>query len=279
LETFPQLRDRTVTLIGFLESVGVRVPRSSRLREYLRQLEAACRANGVTVPAHLDLSKWHRSLTEIDDLDFVARELSQPPKVRGWDRAMRLCLAGGVRRADEVKHSGARDIQFELVTAAMLRRAGFAVELAEPDVLIHYKDGRFGIAAKRPRSIKKLRANICDADKQIGRSGMQGIIAVDLSCVFNRNDAHLVTGSFGAANAYVKQIANEFVRRNAHRVVALVDTMHTFGFLAHFAAPIFDTATPRLAHARRWTFSNLCSFEDPRTKLLMEIADQLGTKA
>jgi hypothetical protein len=275
LETFPHLRDRTAELIAFLETNGVHVNPSSRLAQYLKQLNSAVKADGVTVPKDLDLATWHRSLIEVDDLNLVARSLSVAPEVKGWNEAVSRTLGGGVVRTDEIKHSPARDIQFELIIASMFRRANYTVELDEPDVVLTSESLQIGIAAKRPRSAKKLDDTIKKADKQIKGSGLQGIVALDLSLIVSPSDAHIATTDFQAAFNHVKEIANNFIRRNGHHVASLVDTAHTFGLLAHVAVPIFDKETLRLAYARRWALSNLCDYGDARTQKLQEITDRL----
>jgi hypothetical protein len=275
LETFAELRDRTADLIQFLEANGVRVNPSSRLAQYLKQLTAATKADGVTVPKGLDLPIWHRSLIEVDDLNLVARSLSLAPEVKGWREALSRALGGGAVRTDEVKHSLARDIQFELIIASMFRRANYTVELAEPDVVLTSETPQIGIAAKRPRSMNKLDEMIKKADKQIAGSGLQGIVALDMSLIVSPNDDHITTDDYQTAFNHVKDIANNFVATKGHHITSLVDTAHTFGVIAHLGIPIFENVTPRLAYGRRWAVSNLCELEDPRAETLRTIADRL----
>jgi hypothetical protein len=275
LETFAELRDRTADLIKFLEANGVRVNPSSRLAQYLKQLTAAMKADRVTVPKALDLAIWHRSLIEVDDLNLVARSLSVEPEVEGWKQAVSRALGGGVVRTDEIKHSPARDFQFELIIASMFRRANYTVELAEPDVVVTSETPHIGIAAKRPRSKNGLDEMIHKADKQIAGSGLQGIVALDLSLIVSPNDDHITTTDFQAAFNRVKDIANSFIQRNGAHILSLVNTKHTFGLIAHVGVPIFETQTPRLAYGRQWAVSNLCELTDPRGDIMRQIADRL----
>ncbi|HWS72797.1 MAG TPA: hypothetical protein VN605_11815 [Thermoanaerobaculia bacterium] len=276
VESFASLRDRTAELIEFLVANGIRVHPSSRLPQYLKQLNAAAKVDGVTVPKELDLAIWHRCLIEVDDLNLVARSLSAAPEVAGWKDAVSCALRGGVVRTDEIKHSPARDIQFELIIASMFRRAAYQVELAEPDVVLTSETPPIGVAAKRPRSLNNLDNIIGDADKQIARSGLHGILALDLSLVVAPTDAHISTTDFHEAFKRVKEIANGFILRNGDHVRSLVDASHTFGLIAHVAVPIFDAVTPRLAYGRRWAISNLCALDDARTATLRAMAERLG---
>jgi hypothetical protein len=274
-ETFPHLRDRAAGLIAFLEANGVRVNPSSRLATYLKQLTAAMKADGVSVPKGLDLAIWHRLLIEVEDLDLIVRSLSAPPEVRGWKELVSRALSGGVVRADEKKHSPARDFQFELIIASMFRRAKYGVELAEPDVVVTSENPQIGIAAKRPRSVSSLDEMIKKGDKQIKGAGLQGVVALDLSVIVSPEDAHITTSDFQAAFNHVKDIANSFIRRNGPHIASLVDRTRTFGVIVHVALPIFERETPRLAYARRWAVSNLCDDADPRTATLKAITERL----
>ncbi len=273
---FHDLRRKLADTLATLEANGIRVNPSSRFREYLRQLDAAVKADGVTVPKSLDLAVWHRSLIEIDDLALVVETLSANPPVSGWKEAVERSLSGGLRRTDEVKHSPARDIQFELVIASILRKARYDVELAEPDVMVTSETPSFGFAAKRPRTTAKMDKNIRDGDKQIIRTPFDGILALDLTVLVSPTDAHLTTTDFAAAFEFVKQVANNFIHRNGGRVRSLVTTARTFGLIVHVAAPVYDAATPRLAYARRWSISNLCDLNDPRTDILRKLTERLA---
>lgn len=94
---------------------------------------------------------------------------------------VRWALDGGVLRTDEIKHSPARDCQFKLVVASGFRQAGYAVELAELDLVVETSIGPFGVAAKRPRVQSKIERNIRDARHQIEDHTGSGAIAVDVS--------------------------------------------------------------------------------------------------
>src|SRR5690606_19614300 len=67
---------------------------------------------------------------------------------------IRTALAGNVLpRYDANEH--ARNTQYELLIAATLKRRGFAVTLAEPDVLVGIGTEQVAIAAKRLTSAKR----------------------------------------------------------------------------------------------------------------------------
>jgi len=277
VKPYSDLRDRTICHLRTLKDAGIQVSPVCRFWKYVRQLEAASRADGISVPDGLDLPTWHRSLNELEDLDLITSNLTREPAVAGWERAVDQMLSGGTRRTDEVKHSRARDIQFELVLAAMWRQAGYGVELLEPDVVVTSTNPQFGIAAKRPRTVSNLTANIRKANSQIARSGRPGIIAIDLTCLLNPTDVHISTADFRAASAFVIQKTDSFIDANASRIVSLVDPQKTFGVAVHFAMPILLRTRPALGWSRRLSISNLCNSTDPRASLLAETAERMAT--
>lgn len=75
-----------------------------------------------------------------------------------------------------------RNKQFEWFVAAIFRRAGVPVALAEPDVLIQIMPGVIrSVAAKRISSRKRVHENIRGASSQIARAGYPGYIFLDIS--------------------------------------------------------------------------------------------------
>ena len=66
-------------------------------------------------------------------------------------------------------------------SAAICRRAGLEVQLAEPDVLYVSARGTRSIAAKRLSSRRTVRANVSKAAEQIERSSHPGIICLDIT--------------------------------------------------------------------------------------------------
>jgi hypothetical protein len=275
MQSWLELRSRTAKMIDILRQEGIRVHPASRLAQYLRQLDAAACTDGLLVPKGLKLEAWHRALFELDDLHMIVDELRRAPEVSGWQHLIKQALDGGILPSDEVKHARARDIQFELSMAAMLRRAGYEVLLAEPDVLVRVQKRKYGLAAKRPRSIMNLDKAIRDADKQIARSGRDGFIALDLSFMLNTRDHHIQTNVPDLAMAHVTKTADSFIHNNAPRLRSLVDPNRTFGILVHFGMLVFHSGLTRLGYARRYSISNFCDLKDRRAKFLKSAAHRM----
>jgi hypothetical protein len=87
--------------------------------------------------------------------------------------------------------SRARNKEFEWYIAALFRRGGLPVAIAEPDVLINLDGTVRSVAAKRLASRKQLRSNIKSATDQIDRAGYPGYIFLDVTRYINP-DLHYI---------------------------------------------------------------------------------------
>jgi hypothetical protein len=265
--------ERAVAIVDLMRAAGVRVPPSGRLKRYLKLLETMCAVTPDTrLPKSFNLQELHRAMLELDELGFITRQLSKAPEVAGWVQLMNAAMAGRMRPSDERNHNRARDIQFELHTAAMFRLGGYQVTLEEPDVVVGTSWGQIGLAAKRPRSPANLDNLFKDADEQIERSGRQGIVVIDISFVNNPDDMHVQTDDALHGLAVARAMTDTFVNRNAPHIRSLLKESHTIGFAVHAAVLVEDVVMPRLASGRGLVFSNKCSLDDPRLAILKEFS-------
>ena len=272
--TFPALRDRTSVLLDRLVSYGITVPAGSRLLRYRSELERAA-VEQYSDPPEEVRRVWHRLLAEVDDFETILAALPLDPEVAGWQAKLQLALDGGVLRTDEIKHSPARDYQFELVVASVFRQAGYRVLLAEPDVVVETSIGPFGIAAKRPRVHSKVERNIRDARHQIEDTTGAGAIAVDVSILVNPDDIELEVRNFPAAVAYVAHHATEKAKEIAGNVGRRLGTSTVAGVIGYAAMPTWEPHERRMSYIKRWPIVALVPPADPRRGLLEEFAERL----
>lgn len=116
----------------------------------------------------------------------------------------------------EAPTSPGRDLQTELLTAATCVRAEMAeVALQEPPDVQTTLDGkRWGIAVKRLKSAKRLDDNMRDAAKQVERSGLPGVILLDISLAFNGESIPLFAPSAAEFEAAQENRLQEIIRMN-----------------------------------------------------------------
>lgn len=270
---FDKFLEKGIALRERIESEGICVRPGSRLSIYLSAVRSLAERGDSA--SQREALVAHRAVNEIDVLDDVVVTLAADPAVCGWAIKLREALGGAALRTEEIRHTSARDIQFELLVATVLRKAGYEVTLSEPDIQVHLPSGLLSIAAKRPRSGKKMVVRVKEASDQIVRSGCIGLIALDISCVMDPADRTLVSRDFAAALELARYRVNRFVRDNAPLIRR--DTADAvIGVLVHMAVPIWQPTERRLAYAQRWTLGALIPDDDPRADILFGIHDRVS---
>jgi hypothetical protein len=267
--TYAEARSSAVNAIERFETAGVRIPQHGRLREYAKQFEHAVRAIETKQAGRLNLEYLHRALLDVSDLSLIAEQFATATPVKGFHYAAERAMKGGKLLADEKNHSPGRDFQFELFIGAIFKRGGYDVWFDEPDVIVRGDFGDVVIAAKRPRSADNLPALFEDADDQIDRSGMLGLIAVDISFLIMPNDLHLPAAADAVRllNAAVDAFAMD-TRDNAHR---LVRSPSTVGYISYASMLVVDYERPQLVVPRACTFGRFIAVDDPRMSILVEL--------
>jgi len=277
--TFPALRDRLAQLLQRLEAAGIVVHPSSRFGRYSKELEIAARSE-YDMPPDDVLRVWHRLLIEVDDLDTIVSALSVEPVVRGWEEKTQATLSGGLLRTQDQNDCAARNIQFELLVASILRRAGYSIRLGdalngEPDVLCTSSASRFAVEAKRPRSPAKVKRNIRTAQHQMAQHCLSGLVAVDLTILENPSDKHFTTRTFAQAHEALVQrflLMSGYVR---WAETGGIDTSVVFGLITHVALPLWEPDERTMSFMQRWSILSLVEETDARHNTLIEVHDKL----
>jgi hypothetical protein len=73
-----------------------------------------------------------------------------------------------------------RNTQFELFVATLFAIGGVKIFGSEPDLRFRMYEQERGLAVKRVRSAKKLRANVSDGARQLAKNGVDGLIVVNV---------------------------------------------------------------------------------------------------
>lgn len=174
--------------LELFRKLGVRVPESGRHQAALKLLD-----------------RWNRSDTSLREADEANLLRVAAAHRTAWEACLIGCGAWRTRRQSdtpflpaklrqlmggaeiyEQRRTQARDVQFELTTAAMLALGGVTVRRGEPDIRFLYGHEEVGIAAKRIRSLaaRQIKKHVDDAVGQIMRSQRRGWIAINLDSRF-----------------------------------------------------------------------------------------------
>lgn len=124
---------------------------------------------------------WIEALRDILQLDFVLRTLSLDSLPSPWPSRLRQLLHDDLHPS-RVRQSEGRDLQCELLAAAIASAAGMSPELHEqPDLHVTIGGDILGVAVKRCKVLKQFERNIRRAAAQVLASGLPGLVLCDVT--------------------------------------------------------------------------------------------------
>jgi len=262
--TYDRLRQRVQEFEARLRDAGLRVIGSSRVGNYRRILARVARV--IESPEDdFDFRLLHQAIVECSQLLLIVEELARKPEVLGWRSKAQELLSGHDFPEGKEVHSPGRNTQFELYVAAVCRRAGYHIELAEPDLVVEAAQVRRGIAAKRLKSLGKLKDSLHDASNQLKLSGLSGFVALDLSpSLAASNDEPHVARNRDEAKVIWSETLGKFIRDNRLLIRNSVDHGIAFGLLCFVTAPVVFENQRMLVSVTVCRAVNLCSQHDVR---------------
>jgi hypothetical protein len=170
--------------ISTLRQYGVMVPDGSRASKALLFLESLADegSSGARPGKRIDFDWFVARQRTALELFLIALAMT---RCRNADSPFTREKLRRVVRGPELKEgrdTSARNIQFELVTAARFALGGVSVRDGEPDLVISFGLEPLGIAAKRLTSLEdsQIRKRVHEAIRQIERTRYRGIVALNL---------------------------------------------------------------------------------------------------
>jgi hypothetical protein len=240
------------------ERLGIPTVSASRLNAYRTTIQSFFHAAAGKRTFDVSLAaRLMNACVEVYQLRKIAKAAESSSKREMWQRRLVPLISGAETPKDESSGASARDSQFESFVGAVFELSGFGMEFAEPDLIVSDEHQRFAIAAKRPRNAQAVDKNCKKAIRQIRRSGLPGLIALDLSFALQPN--RCINGNDPRAGmVYVDFVANGFIFDNHVRLRELCAEPCVLGILAHVLMPFVNHAGPEgpeLTTAIRWTIS------------------------
>ena len=274
-ESTNDLITRFDSLCERLQDSGIEVKPGSRFYNYRKVLETFDQVAGTKKAEDIDFRLLRQANIEVEFLSTIVDELTSKPRPTGWEPAVEKLISGLNLPEQEGKSASPRDFQFELYVAAFSRKAGFGIELSEPDVIVSHPDLTFGIAAKRPKSLKSVERNIKKASKQIDRSMMSGVVAVDLSLAANPRNAYAVTKGERLSIPLQDWYLNQFIDEYAVRIKSLTSDS-VIGIMVFASATIFSIDHMKIGFAASWRATNLRDKSDQRVQAFYNYISRLS---
>ena len=187
------LREAASFVIDSIAQLGIPVHPESRLMRMYRVLSDPTRRLGPVIrPDDSDFEIALEANRDIQLLEFVFDCLQQYSNTDDLVRIVKILLKDSGLPQEDRRESKGRDRQFELFVAAVCHASELRpVELEEPDVTCSVQGTKFGIAAKRIKSLKNLEKQLRKAAKQIEGARLPGMIALDTCVALNPENRRL----------------------------------------------------------------------------------------
>ena len=224
------------------------VPAPARIQEMHRVL-----SRGLVDFDDSDFPTALESMRDLDQLKFIFETLgghAGNPRFRAVLRHVSNDSALPQYDSD----SPGRDHQFELYMGAVCQRAGLIpVDFAEPDVTCMVAGTKFGIAAKRLKSKKptQIKSKICQGALQLGKSGLPGIVALELTISRNHRNVPMISQ---IQNQLYPMIAQAKGRSFTDEFGA---TIHACSVGTGLTAVLVNEFTFRYSHSNGWHHDGL----------------------
>lgn len=174
-------------VIGLLESWGIRVPTSGRLRAAEKHLRRVAQA-GSYGSNEAELIRTAKAIHLAIDFYLISTSLNKDrddPIATDLVKALRGTLDG------TIKNLSPYDIQSQFWTGTLLAQSGLRPAFISPsneptpDFIVSVYTLDFAVEVKRPHSLEGAKACLSRAADQLHAFGKPGVVFLDLSaCVF-----------------------------------------------------------------------------------------------
>jgi len=170
------------------------------------------------------------TIHDANDLISVYRKFRSTPitKLESIREKLEKSLNGPIKRQDERPGtSTARNFLFEALVAARLHHPEVGIRAlldAKTDTGFKAQNRKVWIECKRITSLNKLEANVRDAAKQLERafkkhpgSAHRGLVAIDISKLFNDGSKILVKPTENALLSDMRVYSETFIKDHRHK--------------------------------------------------------------
>jgi hypothetical protein len=182
-------------VIDSIKALGISLHSQSRLMRMHRVLSDACKeSGGIIQPNHPEFEIALESLRDMQLLEFVFDQSESRCDDTEFRKLVTKVIKDSALPQRDRQQSMGRDAQFELFIAAVCNSAGLTDVLCEePDVTCTLGGTKYGIAAKRIKSLKTISQRIREGANQIERARLPGVIALDTCVGLNRENERIIT--------------------------------------------------------------------------------------
>lgn len=253
-ESYETKYQKYVAALTWMESLGLDVNRGrlSHYKQIISYWKDAYKTATIQ-EAQKAFPDFVNAMCEIEDFVSVFRAFGNEPKNKLTLIRDKLEKSIG-GPAELVKENGksnvARNFLFEAVTAAKSHQPGRGVSAilsADSDTGIAVDNKKIWVECKRLSSVKKIEANVKDASSQLEKiirkksgSGHRGVVALDVSKLFNPgdkiyprgNDLELVSSINQMMDRFIEESSNYWEKVYSRRSRSIIGTIIRFSFMS-----------------------------------------------
>jgi hypothetical protein len=132
-------------------------------------------------------------LRDFHELEFFFDQIaSDPDKSKYQDMVAKLLDDSVLPQKDRMQSPG-RNAQAEAFVFAVCQSADMRPSFGEPDVVCEIDQQRLGIAVKRLKTPAQFEKRLKEAAEQIQRSGLLGVISVEVTLAVNPKNHSIIT--------------------------------------------------------------------------------------
>lgn len=233
------LAKRSDAVLTWLDRIGYSPKPSSRIDVYIRVIQdAAAHESGI------DPDLLIRAIRELSELYVIRCKFRFCPIPRNARPLFSNLVRGGIFPDEEGQNTAARDSQFHLYLAAVLRLAWVFPAFDEPDLVLPRRS--LGIAVKRLTGTSPTNFNrrLRKGSDQLAQAGMRGIICIDATEVMAPRREMMHFDSNAALDQFyseVDQWFETFLSHHGSEVEASVDPSYVISVLIFWNVVCFLT--------------------------------------
>jgi len=228
-------------VLGQFSRFGVAIPEQSRIKSMYKSV---CNDDGSSrgwIPeSEPDFAIAREALRDFRQLEFFLNQIDNDAQDAQRVEYLQLLnrIAGdsdSVLPQDDDQNSPSRDAQAEAFVFAVFQNASLTPSFAEPDITCSVGVTTFGVAIKRIKNLSKLKTRVARAAGQIHKSGLPGIICVEVTLAVNRSNDSIYTNE---SEQNLKSWWTEQMRLTTNEFLEDVKNEEVRGILLHAHCPV-----------------------------------------
>jgi len=230
------LSDAANYVLNQFASSGLEVPEESRIRH---MYSAVCNDDGSSrglIPENdPDFNVAREALRDFSQLEFFFDQIPNDVQKSNYVSILKQIVKDSVLPQNDKQESRGRNAQAEAFVFAVCKNAEMNPLFEEPDVTCQVEGKKYGVAVKRIKNLSKIKTRLSEGAQQIHRSGLPGVISVEMTIAVNPENYSIVTNE---NEQKVKDWWTEKMRQTTNRELKDFQSKEVRGVFLHEHCPV-----------------------------------------